>query len=643
MITRASIDRLLQTVRIEEVVGDYVRLKKKGASYTGLCPFHNEKTPSFIVTPARGIFKCFGCGEGGDAVGFLMKHDKLSYPEALRTLAAKFRMELEETKAESSAEELEQQSLRDSLVLVNAFAQRFFQDSLHHSDEGQAIGLTYFRERGLQPSMLEKFGLGYAPKGRKALVTAANEAGYATEHLVQLGLALKNDERPAIDYFYSRVVFPFFNLSGKVVGFGARTLSSDKNEPKYLNSKESELYHKSEILFGLFQAKKAIRQLDEAILAEGYLDVISLHQAGCEHAIASSGTSLTEEQARILHRLTRKVLVVYDGDNAGIKATLRAFELLLAEGFEVSAVLLPPGEDPDSFSRKPEVDISAYLNANRLDILKYFLAVHPEHQVMDPMARMNLMRTLIQLVALAPDPLMRAFYGQEVARHFQSDEGLVLEELNKERRKITAKSLGKESQAEESIVRNATIRQEQLEVGVDPEETSELDLMRLLLNYPHLPYNEQFSIEQYVLATFREVAWKHPKVEKLMEVFHQKAGQQPVIKTEELLQNQDDALRNFVIDMLSQLHSLSPNWLKRHEIAVLQPEDIVSGTLDKTIQWLSLRKVERLIRENQEELKHTQLDTDIEEILSAQRILEEEKRRLSKMLGGVILQFGSKK
>ncbi len=629
----------MQSVRIEDVVGDYVRLKKKGASFTGLCPFHNEKTPSFMVTPARGIFKCFGCGEGGDAVGFLMKHDKLSYPEALRTLAERFRIELEETKADVSSEELEQQSLRDSLMLVNAFAQRFFQDSLHHTDEGQSIGLTYFRERGLQPSMLEKFGLGYAPKGRKALLAAANEGGYKTEHLVQLGLALKNDDRPAIDYFHGRVVFPFFNLSGKVVGFGARTLSADKNEPKYLNSKESELYHKSEILFGLFQAKKAIRQLDEVILAEGYLDVISLHQAGCEHSVASSGTSLTEEQARILHRLTKRVLVVYDGDNAGIKATLRAFELLLTEGFEVSAVLLPQGEDPDSFSRKPDIDISQYLKENRLDVLKFYLAVHPHKQELDPLARMNLMRELIRLVAMAPDPLMRAFYGQEVARHFHADEALVLEELNKERRKITVRNLGKEEESDSVANRPVLVRQKNTETVVDPEETSELELLRLLLSYPHILYNEQYSVEQYVLASLREVEWKNVQVKFLMELFLQRGNQTPVIRTEDLLQNQDEAISNFIIDMLSQLHALSPNWLKKHEIAIQQPEDTVPNTIDRTIQWLSLRKVERLIRENQEELKHLTSEVEIEVILSAQRILEEEKRRLSKILGGVIFQY----
>lgn len=643
MITRSSIDKLLQTVRIEEVVGDYVRLKKKGASFTGLCPFHNEKTPSFIVTPARGIFKCFGCGEGGDSVGFLMKHDKLSYPEALKTLAAKYRIELEETKAEVSSEELEHQSLRDSLMVVNAFAQRFFQESLHHSDEGQAVGLSYFKERGVLPSMLEKFGLGYAPKGRKALIEASKVAGHMVDHLVQLGLALKNDERPAIDYFHGRVVFPFYNLSGKVVGFGARTLSSDKNEPKYLNSKESELYHKSETLFGLFQARKAIRQIDEVLLAEGYLDVISLHQAGCEHAVASSGTSLTEEQARILHRLTRRILVVYDGDNAGIKATLRAFEILLAEGFEVSAVLLPSGEDPDSFSRKPEVDLAVYLKENRLDILRYFLAVNTALGSLDPIGKMSLMRELIRLVSLAPDPLMRAFYGQEVARIFQADEGLVLEELNKERRKITARGLGREEVAE--IVSNPINlpKQDRHETHVDPEETSELDLMRLLLNYPHLPYNEVSSVEQYVLANFREVEWKNAKVLLLMDLFYRHIDQSPVVRTEELLQIEHSELRNFIIDMLSQLHSLSPNWLKKHEIAVLQPEEMVPTTLDKTIQWLSLRKVERLIRENQEELKNLTDEQSILDILSAQRILEEEKRRLSKMLGGVILQYTSGK
>lgn len=348
MIDQSTIDRIYETAQIVEVVGDFVSLKRRGTNYVGLCPFHNEKTPSFSVSPSRGIYKCFGCGRGGNAVNFIMEHEGLSYYEALRYLARKYNITIVEK--EATPEDIALKNERESLLVVTAFAGRFFHETLVSTDEGRAVGLSYFRERGIRDDMIERFQLGYAPENRHAFTDAALEGGYKSEFLVKTGLTIERDGQ-FFDRFAGRVMFPIHSLSGQIIAFGGRTLFSDKSVAKYINSPESEIYHKSKTLYGIFQARKAIMQHDKCYLVEGYLDVISMHQAGIENVVASSGTSLTNDQIRLIKRFTNNITIVYDGDPAGITAALRGIDMVLEEGLNVRIVLLPEGDDPDSFCR----------------------------------------------------------------------------------------------------------------------------------------------------------------------------------------------------------------------------------------------------------------------------------------------------
>ena len=350
MITKNSIQKVLETARIEEVVGDFVNLKKRGTNYVGLCPFHNERTPSFNVNPVRNIFKCFGCGKGGDAVNFLMEHEQFSYPEALRFIAKRYNIELEET--EETAEAVEEKKLEDSLYIVNQFAKDYFSNTLFNSTEGQNIGMSYFKERGFRENIIQKFDLGYSIESTDALQKEAKAKGYNEEYLIKTGLVKQVDNGIKRDFFRGRVIFPVHNVSGKVVGFGGRILKKDEKQPKYLNSPESEVYHKSKILYGIFHARQSIRTHDECFLVEGYTDVVSLHQGGIENVVASSGTSLTVDQIKLIKRFTNNITILYDGDAAGIKAALRGLELILEEDMNVRIVLLPEPEDPDSYVQK---------------------------------------------------------------------------------------------------------------------------------------------------------------------------------------------------------------------------------------------------------------------------------------------------
>ena len=346
MITQKTIQEILDTVKVEDVVQEFVNLKRRGVNMIGLCPFHNEKTPSFTVSPGKNIYKCFGCGQGGDSVKFLMEHEQLSYPEALRYLANKYGIEIEET--ETTQEHREEQQLLDSLYLVNQYARDFYQDQLFNTDFGKSVGLNYFKERGFREETIKKFGLGFAPDKKDAFTLQATQDGYKTEVLKKLGLTTSYGK----DFFQNRVLFTIHNLTGKVIGFGGRILVKNKKAPKYINSPETEIYNKSKVLYGAYFAKRAIRKKDECILVEGYTDVLSLHQAGIENVVASSGTSLTIDQIRLIKRYTPNIKILYDGDAAGIKAALRGLDLVLEQDLNVKVVLLPEGEDPDSYLQK---------------------------------------------------------------------------------------------------------------------------------------------------------------------------------------------------------------------------------------------------------------------------------------------------
>ena len=431
MIPRDIVDKILDTAQIVDVVGDFVTLKKRGSNYTACCPFHNEKTPSFSVSASKGIYKCFGCGKSGTAVGFVMEHEHLSYTEALKYLAKKYNIEVIEK--EESAEDIAKRQRHESLLHVSEFGGRFFQESLD-TPEGQAIAYQYFRSRGLQDETIRKYGLGWAPISRKALSEAARSAGYKEEFLIETGLSIKYDDGRLVDRFFDRVIFPIHSVSGRVIAFGGRTLKTDKSVAKYVNSPETEIYVKSKSLYGIYFAKGEISKKNKCILVEGYLDVLSMHQLGITNVVASSGTSLTEDQIRLIHKFTDNITIIYDGDSAGIHAALRGTDMILKEGMNVKIILLPDGQDPDDFAKKHSLEeVEDYIAGNEQDFISFKTDVLLKEAGNDPLKRAELINDISDTIAVIPDAVVRAMYVRSSAERFDIDERLILDRIGKTR------------------------------------------------------------------------------------------------------------------------------------------------------------------------------------------------------------------
>ena len=431
MIPYETVDKIIDTARIEEVVGDFVTLKRRGANYTACCPFHNEKTPSFYVSPSKGIYKCFGCGKSGTAVGFIMEHESLSYVEALKYLAKKYHIEVVEK--EESAEEIAHKQHNESLLLVSEYAGKFFKDSLQ-TPEGQTIGYQYFRSRGLEDETIRKYGLGWGPTDRKAFAEKARSEGYKEEFLVETGLCIKYDDGRLVDRFSDRVIFPIHSVSGRVIGFGGRTLRTDKSVAKYQNSPTSEIYDKRHTLYGIYFAKNEISRSDKCILVEGYLDVLSMHQLGITNVVASSGTSLTVEQIRLIRKFTNNVTIIYDGDAAGIKAALRGIGLVLKEGLNVKIVLLPEGQDPDDFARKHTLEqVQDHIAHNEQDFISFKTDLLLGEAGGDPLKKAALINDIADTIALIPDAVVRAVYVRSCSTKFEVDEQILSDRVNRSR------------------------------------------------------------------------------------------------------------------------------------------------------------------------------------------------------------------
>ena len=431
MIPQETVNRILDAAQIVDVVGDFVTLKKRGANHIACCPFHNEKTPSFSVSASKGIYKCFGCGKSGTAVGFVMEHENMSYTEALKYLAKKYHIEVVEK--EETAEDIAQRQRNESLLLVSEYAGRFFQESLS-TPEGQTIGYQYFRSRGLEDETIRKYGLGWAPVGRKAFSEAARAAGYKEEFLIETGLSIKYDDGRLVDRFHDRVMFPIHSVSGRVIAFGGRTLKTDKTVAKYVNSPETEIYVKSRSLYGIYFAKNEISRQDRCILVEGYLDVLSMHQLGITNVVASSGTSLTVEQIRLIRKFTNNITIIYDGDGAGIKAALRGIGLVLKEGMNVKVVLLPDGQDPDDFARKHTLEeVRDHIAQNEQDFIGFKTDLLLDEAGNDPIKRASLINDVADTIALIPDAVVRAVYVRTCADKFEIDEQILTDRVSRSR------------------------------------------------------------------------------------------------------------------------------------------------------------------------------------------------------------------
>ena len=460
MIDRRTIEQIMETAKVEEVVGDFVALRKRGVNMIGLCPFHNEKTPSFTVSPSKNLWKCFGCGKGGKPVHFIMEHEQLSYPDALRWLAKKYHIEIQER--ELTDEEKREESIRESLFVINQYALQFFTDTLHNTEEGKAIGLNYFRHRGLRDETIKKFCLGYSLEKRDTFAKTATTAGYKPELIAKTGVCYSTDDGRLQDRFWGRVIFPVHTLSGKVVAFGGRILQNNAKAAKYVNSPESEIYHKSDHLYGLYFAKQAIMQKDRCILVEGYLDVISMYQAGIQNVVASSGTSLTTGQIRLIHRFTNNVTLLYDGDKAGIKASIRGIDMLLEEGMNIDVVLLPEGEDPDSYAQSHSTEeVEQFIERNKVDFIRFKTNLLLAEVGDDPIRRAGLIGDVVKSIAVVPSDILRSEYIKKCSEMLKVGEQLLVKETAKLRRQHAEEQEKRSSNATENANEgNSTVADE---------------------------------------------------------------------------------------------------------------------------------------------------------------------------------------
>ncbi len=489
-IDRETIERILDSAKIEEVVGDFVTLKRRGVNLIGLCPFHNEKTPSFTVSPAKNLCKCFGCGKGGNPVHFIMEHEQLSYYEALRWLAKKYHIEIKER--EMTDEEKREESIRESLFVINQYALQHFIDTLHESEEGKAIGLNYFRHRGLRDETIKKFCLGYSLEQRNSFAQKAVTAGYKPELIAKTGVCYSTDDGRLVDRFWGRVIFPVHTVSGKIVAFGGRILQNNPKAAKYVNSPESEIYHKSDHLYGLYFSKQAIIQKDHCILVEGYLDVISMHQSGIQNVVASSGTSLTTGQIKLIHRFTKNITLLYDGDKAGIKASIRGIDMLLEEDMNINVVLLPDGEDPDSYAQNHSTEeFEQYIERNKVDFIRFKTNLLLDEVGEDPIRRAGLVSDVVKSIAVVPNEILRSEYIKKCSEMLNVGELLLVNEVAKLRRQKAEEAYKKQSADNEKST-------EENSGGVQSPAIDEFQ-QSLINNSTNPLHNKEKAIIQFLL------------------------------------------------------------------------------------------------------------------------------------------------
>jgi DNA primase len=649
LISKQTIARILESAHIEEVIGEFVKLKKSGQNYKGLSPFTAERNPSFYVSPAKGIFKCFSSGKGGNAVNFLMEHEHFTYPEALMYLAKKYGIAVEEDAF--TPEDAQAENERETLFQVTAFAMNFFMQNLHETEAGKAIGLEYFKSREMKPETIKKFQLGYSPESWDAFTKHALENGYKLEYLEKTGLTITKEAR-SYDRFRGRVIFPIHNITGRILGFGGRTLLKDDNVPKYVNSIESDIYNKSQVLYGLYFAKSAIIRQDNCYLVEGYTDVISMHQAGIENVVASSGTALTEDQIRLIKRYTPNITILYDGDPAGIKASFRGIDMVLEQGMNVRIVLFPDGEDPDSYARKHRrAELEELITAKAQDFIRFKTSLLLKEAANDPIKRAGLIKEIVGSISLIPEGINRLEYIKECSAMMDFQEPMLLATLNKiiDQRKY--------KQAQQLASKQDVDYQEEIQIKPDDlelinSESQEKNLIRLVLAYGNKnlqikdldingqPIIQTISVANYIIEEIHrdELNFQNPIYQRIFDLYDMAliSGEKPE-DVLEIHSVQNEPLRKTINDLQIFPYELSENWLK-NKVQVTTEEDNLLLAVDETILSFKEKAIVRIMTEIQRKLDEITDNEDLMIELSKLKSLKAISIKINQKLGRIIIK-----
>ena len=673
MIDHSTVDRIFDTAQIYDVVSDFVSLKKRGTNYLGLCPFHNEKTPSFIVSPAKNICKCFGCGKGGSPVNFIMEKEQFSYPEALRYLAKKYNIEIQEK--ELTPEQMAQHTERESLFTINEFAQKYFADIVQNNDEGKAVGMAYFRERGFRDDIIQKFGLGYAPENpRDVFSKDAIKKGYKKEFLVKTGLTIEGDNDYIVDRFRGRVLFPVHSVSGKVVAFGGRVLKTDAKTAKYVNSPESEIYKKREQLYGIFFAKQQIVKSDCCYLVEGYTDVISMHQAGIENVVASSGTALTAEQIRLIRRFTSNITLIFDGDSAGIKASMKGIDLLLEESMNVKVLLLPDGEDPDSFARKQDASqFITYINEHQTDFIRFKTQLLLEDAKGDPIKRATLIKDIVHSISVIPDGIVRSVYVRECSKLLEIEESALYDGINQQKKQQQSQqppkspSRGTFSAEQPNEVERKQFPLEGAEgaVGVSSSvqtapspleraggEVEEREIIRVLMRYGEqkfyvgdastpLSNQREISVAQYIIDDLEndQLELNNPLYQLCIEKTKSVLNDETWIAEQYFTQNRNADISRLATDLVTDSYTLS-KMHKRLNFNLETEQSRLHEVVPRAVNEFKNKFIAKKRKELEQQIKTAQENGEGEKILELMREISELdkiKKLFAKHLGERII------
>lgn len=662
MIPKNTVDIIIETAHVEEVVGEFITLKKRGANLLGLCPFHGEKTPSFTVSSVKGIYKCFGCGKAGNSVNFVMDHLKLTYPEALKWLAKKYNIEVIEREITPAEREL--QTERESMLIVMQYAQRYFSETMLQIDEGKSIGLGYFKERDLKDDIISKFQLGYSLEEKNSFTNTAIKNGYSPKYLAKTGMSILSNRyvegneikgNDLFDRYAGRVMFPIHDDGGRVVAFGGRTLTKDKKIAKYINSPETEIYNKSKILYGLWLGKKTIQEKDTCFLVEGYMDVIAMHQAGIENVVASSGTSLTVDQIKSIHRFTKNIVVLYDGDEAGQKASSRAIPLLLEEGMNVKLLQFPDNDDPDSFSRKVTIqEFHDYIETNVTDFLYFKTKKLKEQTKNNPIKLAGVIKDIVENIAIIPDNIIRSIYIKECSNIMEIEESILQLEVNKIRRKVSPKQKKEDSAFDENSqteILNQTNFQETNENTVLKFDSEEKELLRIMLLHGNIlvkidaeTENEvaaddlEITISEFILYELwrDQISFENPIHQVILDEYILELSHDRIPTIQHFSMSQNPIISSFVINNIINNYELSNKWEKLGVYISEEINDIKKST-ENLLFSLKEKKINSFINQKQDLLKLTNPE-ETEHIIKEIIQLIDLKKRVNKLLGRIVIK-----